>query len=151
MYQHILVPTDGTRLSELALNAAIALAAKLGSRLHVLHVVTEYAGDARGVLPELASSAREAFQQRAVAEAESILKGAERIARAHHVAVDGAYVFADDPYRVIVDRAEAQACDLIVMASHGRRGLQAMLLGSETQKVLTHSRVPVLVVRGAAS
>lgn len=148
MFNHILIPTDGTHLSEAALVHAINLAKVLGSRLNVLHVVTDFVGDQAIDIPMMAVTAREAFQQRAIAEAESILGSAERRARAQGVEARSHYVFSADPYQAIVDEAERAQCELIVMASHGRRGLEALLLGSETQKVLTHCQIPVLVVRG---
>lgn len=147
MFNHILIPTDGTHLSEAALVHAINLAKVLGSRLNVLHVVTDFVGDASMEVPLLATTAREAFQQRSIGEAEAVLSGARRIGAAHDVAVGGHFVFAPDPYKAIIDEAERRGCDLIVMASHGRRGLESLLIGSETQKVLTHCRIPVLVVR----
>lgn len=147
MFKHILIPTDGTRLSESALAHGIELSKALGSRLSVLHVVTDFVGDQAIDIPMAAVTAREAYQQRAIAEAQSILGNADRRARAHGVEAQTHFVFSTDPFRAIVDEAERSLCDLIVMASHGRRGLEALLLGSETQKVLTHCRVPVLVVR----
>lgn len=147
MFQHILVPVDGSTLAQNALAHAIALAEAVGARISAFHVVTEFSGERAVDRPELAAAAGEAYRERAIAEAESILSYANRRARAHDVEVDARYVFSLDPHRAIVEEAERAGCDLIVMASHGRRGLQALLLGSETQKVLTHCRIPVLVVR----
>lgn len=147
MYTHILVPHDGTRLSEAALTHAVQLAKATSARISVLHVVTDFVGDASMEVPLLAMTAREAFQQRSIGEAEAILAGAARVGAAHDVAIDGHFLFAADPYKAIVDEAQRRNCDLIVMASHGRRGLESLLIGSETQKVLTHCRIPVLVVR----
>ncbi|MBL8245496.1 MAG: universal stress protein [Rhodanobacteraceae bacterium] len=148
MYTHILVPVDGSALSDKALDHALQLARGIGARVSTLHVVTNFVGDAGFEVPLLADTAREAFQQRAIDEAESILARAARQGEAQGVPVGTHYVLASDPSRVIVDETERRGCDLIVMASHGRRGLEALLLGSETQKVLTHCKVPVLVVRG---
>jgi nucleotide-binding universal stress UspA family protein len=147
MYAHILVPHDGTRLSEAALVHAVRLARTLAARVTVLHVITDFVGDPVGQMPTLSSSAAEAYQQRAIAEAEAILAGAVRTGNAHDVATATQYVFAADPHKAIVDAAGQHGIDLIVMASHGRRGLESLLIGSETQKVLTHCRIPVLVVR----
>jgi nucleotide-binding universal stress UspA family protein len=147
MYAHILVPHDGTRLSESALAHAVKLAKSVAARISVLHVVTDFVGDASLEVPLLASTAREAFQQRSIGEAEAILASAARMGAAQDVAISGHFLFAADPYKAIVDEAERRGCDLIVMASHGRRGLESLLIGSETQKVLTHCRIPVLVVR----
>lgn len=148
MYTHLLVPHDGSAVSDAALAHALELAAALKARVAVLHVITEFTGDAGFEVPELAEAAREAYQQRAIAEAEQILGGARRLAAQRGVDASSHYLLAADPYRAIVDEVQRLGCDLIVMASHGRRGLEALLLGSETQKVLTHCQVPVLVVRG---
>jgi nucleotide-binding universal stress UspA family protein len=147
MYTHILVPHDGTRLSEGALVHALKLAGAIGARVSVLHVITDFVGEAVAAVPMLSSAAGEAYQQRAIADAEAILAGALRTGRAHDVPTETRYVLAADPHKAIVDVAERSGADLIVMASHGRRGLESLLIGSETQKVLTHCRVPVLVVR----
>jgi nucleotide-binding universal stress UspA family protein len=147
MYAHILVPHDGTRLSETALVQAMKLAKTLSARVRVLHVIADFVGDPTGQVPTLSTTAGEAYQQRAIAEAEAILAGAARTGNAHDVPTETQYVFAADPFKAIVDVSEQQGIDLIVMASHGRRGLESLLIGSETQKVLTHCRVPVLVVR----
>lgn len=147
MYTNILVPHDGTRLSEAALVHAVKLARALSARIRVLHVVTDFTSDAVAAVPMLSSTAGDAYRQRAVAEAEAVLAAAVRTGRAHDVDTETQYVFAADPFKAIVDAAEMHGSDLIVMASHGRRGLESLLIGSETQKVLTHCRVPVLVVR----
>lgn len=148
MFAHILVPNDGSRLSENALTQAVSLAKVLDARISVLHVITDFLGDPVGEVPMLASTARDAYQQRAIGEAEAILSSSARLGAAHDVPTATHYVLAPDPFRAIVEEADRLQCDLIVMASHGRRGLEALLLGSETQKVLTHCRIPVLVVRG---
>lgn len=147
MYTHILVPHDGTRLSEAALVHAVKLARALSARIRVLHVITDFTSDSVAAVPMLSSAAGDAYRQRAVAEAEAVLAAAVRTGRAHDVETETQYVFAVDPFRAIVDAAEMHGIDLIVMASHGRRGLESLLIGSETQKVLTHCRTPVLVVR----
>jgi nucleotide-binding universal stress UspA family protein len=146
MYTHLLVPTDGTRLSEAAVRQAVELARVLPARLSVLHVITTLLED-RGEAGALSETAREAIEQRALAEAEAILAVAARQARAQAVEVDTQSIYSRDPARTICEEAERRGCDLIVMASHGRRGLESLLLGSETQKVLTHCKIPVLVVR----
>ena len=146
MYTHLLVPTDGTRLSEAAVRQAIELARVLSARLSVLHVITALLEDG-GEAGALSDIAREAIEQRALAEADAILAGAARMARARGVEVETQSIYSRDPARTIVEEAARRHCDLIVMASHGRRGLESLLLGSETQKVLTHCRIPVLVVR----
>ncbi len=148
MYKHILVPLDGATLSELAAAHAVRLAKVLGSRISLLHVISRFDSDTDHAVPLLASTAKEAFQLSAIGEAEAILSAGARLGRAHGVAMEGYFVFARNPYEAIIEEARARHCELIVMASHGRRGLEALLLGSETQKVLTHCQIPVLVVRG---
>lgn len=147
MFKHILVPVDGGAICERAIAQAIGLAESLGSRLSFFHVVTEFSGEQAEDNQELAAAAGEAYRARAIAEAESLLSFAKRRSRAHDIEADARYVFGSDPWRAIIEEVDRAECDLVVMASHGRRGLQALLLGSETQKLLTHSKVPVLVVR----
>lgn len=147
MFSHILVPHDGSQLSEAALMHAVKLAKALSARISVLHVITDFAGDPGDIVMQMTPSAREAFQQRAIGEAEAILSRAKRLGSAQNVVIDGSYLPSSDPFKAIIDAVESSNCDLVVMASHGRRGWSAVLIGSETQKVLTHCRTPVLVVR----
>jgi nucleotide-binding universal stress UspA family protein len=147
MYKHILVPTDGSKLSLKAARVAAGLAAKLGARITALYVIEPYR-------PPIYSEGAIAYQpyyspedyergMRKVAE-----RATGRVAAASgRVRCDGMSVVDPDPWQAIVKAARTKRCDLIVMASHGRRGLAGLLLGSETQKVLTHSKVPVLVCR----
>ena len=144
MYQHILVPTDGSEITAKAVQAAITLAKLCGAKLTTLGV-------------------KEPFPYSAISEMQPVppqefFDAQERIASAHVKAVmdaalaaglscQGFTVEALHPWEAITDHASKNGCDLIVMASHGRRGVAALLLGSETQKVLTHTDLPVLVVR----
>jgi nucleotide-binding universal stress UspA family protein len=132
MYRHILVPTDGSRLSLKAALHAIGLAKAIGAKLTGFHASPDYPLPvyADGVVFEPLS--RKEYAVQCKQEADRILNAIEAKAREAGVA------FA---------AARKQKCDAIVMASHGRRGVAAMVLGSETQKVLTHSKLPVLVVR----
>ncbi len=145
MYKHILVPTDGSKLSDVAVKEAVSLAKTLGSKVTLLHVVPEqiwpvYAESA--VLVE--SYSRNELRAESKRQAEVLL---EKAAKKAGVAVNTVQLFSDVPYEAIIKTAAKQKCDLIVMSSHGRKGFAGFLLGSETQKVLTHSKVPVLVVR----
>jgi nucleotide-binding universal stress UspA family protein len=90
---------------------------------------------------------KQEYEARGKAQADQYLTVVEKAAGNAGVAFDLAYVMSDHPYAAIIEAAEQKGCDLIVMASHGRRGVKAILLGSETHKVLTHSRIPVLVYR----
>jgi nucleotide-binding universal stress UspA family protein len=149
MFKHILVPTDGSELSDKAAEAAINLAKLAGARITAFHAVEPYplqgayAAEASGV-PELQP---ELFAERSEEYARRVLETVARAAAAANVQCTTAYVTSRSAFKAIVDRADKDDCDLIVMASHGRRGLEGFLLGSETQKVLTHSSIPVLVYR----
>ncbi len=145
MYKHILVPTDGSKLSDAAVKEAVSLSKTMGAKVTLLHVVPEqiwpvYAESA--VLVE--SYSRNELRAESKRQAEVLL---EKAAKKAGVAVNTVQVFSDVPYEAIIKTAAKQKCDLIVMSSHGRKGFAGFLLGSETQKVLTHSKVPVLVVR----
>lgn len=145
MYTHILVPTDGTVRSKHAVDAAIRLAAPLGARVTVFHVIPRF--HASDVIMGLLEANREDYERAALEFARSELASARRAAEAAGVACDSLHATGDDVAREIVAAATRAGCDLILMASHGRHGIEAVLLGSETQKVLAHSRIPVLVHR----
>jgi nucleotide-binding universal stress UspA family protein len=146
-YQHILVPTDGSDLSGKAVNQAVELARQLGAHLSFLHVQSNFPISLVGVGELVDTSTIESLVQAARVEADQILDNAMAVAAAAGVPARRISLVSAQPFQAIVDQAAAKACDLIVMASHGRRGLSGLLLGSETQRVLTHSPVPVLVVR----
>lgn len=147
MYRHILVPTDGSRLSSKAAAHAIALAKATGARLTGFHASPDYPLPvyADGVVFEPLS--RKDYAAQCKKEADRILSDVAVKARAARVAFAGVSAISSSPWEAILAAAKKQKCDAIVMASHGRRGVAAMVLGSETQKVLTHSKLPVLVVR----
>lgn len=144
MYKRILVPTDGSDISEKAIATAVQLAKTLGSEVCTLSVKDPYPYSAMSeiqpTLPQEFFDAQERMASRHIDRVKEVCQAAG-------VACTGITVESPSPFEAIIDQAKAQDCDLIVMASHGRRGVQALLLGSETQKVLTHSTVPVLVVR----
>lgn len=149
MFQHILVPTDGSEISEKAIRQAIELAKALGARITALHIVNElhlHLPDEGFPIPEL-PVLKKRFADDAAAHAKTILGSVKEAAKIAGIECDVATATSDTPYEMIIDQATRFKCDLIVMASHGRRGLQGILLGSETQKVLTHSKIPVLVCR----
>ena len=145
MYRHILVPTDGSELSNQAIEYAAALAKSVNAKLTVLTVTIPYYGFA--VEPELVTIGFDAYQKNATKLAMHDLDIAKDIAMAAQVPCDVVYQEHPQPYQAIIDTAQNRGCDAIQMASHGRRGVSAMVLGSETLKVLTHSTIPVLVVR----
>jgi nucleotide-binding universal stress UspA family protein len=145
MFQHILVPTDGSPLSEAAAAKAMAFAREIGARVtglsvkpqfHPFTLRPEQVEDTRGDRWDVDLHARDH------------LAALERAARAAGVPCDGVVVTSDRPWEAIVDTARARGCDLIAMASHGRTGAVSAILGSQTQRVLAHCSVPVLVYRG---
>ncbi len=143
MYQTILFPTDGSELSHKAADAAIELAKTLGSRLIAWSGAEVYA------LPfaEQAYVDQTLVVELAMKEAQANVDAIAARAAAAGVPCKAFTGMSDSHWQGIIDAANDHACDLIFMASHGRRGVAALLLGSETQKVLTHSTVPVLVYR----
>jgi nucleotide-binding universal stress UspA family protein len=146
-YRHLLVPTDGSELSGKAVQQAVELAQGLGARLTVFHVQSNFPISLVGVGELVDPNTVEALVTAGRHEAERILAEAAAVAEAAGVACDGDTVVHALPYAAIVGAAARHGVDLIVMASHGRRGLEGVLLGSETHRVLTHSSCPVLVVR----
>ena len=145
MYRHILIPTDGSALSEMAIEHGLALAAATHAKVTVLTVSAPF--DSLEVVPGLALDNRE-YKQRAADLAAKHLAVATGMAAAAKVPCEVLHVEHDHPYRAIIDTAKTRGCDVIVMASHGRGGVAAVVLGSETLKVLTHSTIPVIVFRG---
>ena len=147
MYKNLLVATDGSKLSDKAVTHAIGLAQAVGAKLTAFYAAPDYPlpAYADGVVYEPVS--RKEYAKLAATDAEKILAGATAKASAAGVTAATAYTIAAAPWEAILAAAKKHKCDAIVMASHGRRGVSALLLGSETQKVLTHSKIPVIVVR----
>ena len=147
MYQHILIPTDGSDRSAHAIKHAIALAQTTGARVTGLYVSpTATPLVFKGMLP-VGYMSPEAHEAAIARIAKHHLEVVEKAAHRAGVACNCLTVRGDFPADAILQTADAQKCDLIVMASHGYRGITALLLGSETQKVLAHARIPVLVHR----
>jgi len=148
MYKHILVPTDGSKLSEEAIRVAARLAGTFQARLTGLCVMAPYPSPvyARGGATYGAMSPRE-YREIKEKEAKKALAFVDIEAQTSGVEASKISLTADQPWKAIIGTARSKKCDLIVMASHGRRGLSALLLGSETAKVLTHCKIPVLVCR----
>jgi nucleotide-binding universal stress UspA family protein len=146
-YQHLLVPTDGSEISGRAVQEAVDLAATLGARVRFLHVQNNYPISLVGVGELVEASTIEALVEAAGKRAEEILQGAVAVAAQAGVPAERTVLMNPLPHKAILEEASAAGCDLIVMASHGRRGLEGLLIGSETQRVLIGSSCPVLVVR----
>ncbi|MCD6071832.1 MAG: Universal stress protein [Microvirga sp.] len=145
MYRNILIATDGSSLAARAVEHGTSLAKSLGATVLLLTVTERFHVFALEAdqLEETPSSFREHMQK----HAERTLAEAAEIARSLGVEATSLHMEDDAPYQAIIRTAESQRCDVIVMASHGRGGVSALLLGSETMKVLSHSKIPVLVVR----
>ena len=147
MFKHILLPTDGSKLSNRAVTLGIDYAKKSRARVTVIHVVPEFKLMVDDGITMLSPTLKKRFEDEGRKRAQKMLDGIARQARARSVRCASLCVAGDSPYLQIISAARKQKCDLILMASHGRRGLSSLLLGSETAKVLLHSKVPVLVVR----
>ncbi len=144
MFKHILLPTDGTELSEKAIDQGLRLAKTIGAKVTSISVMAK--------LPtffyhaRISPAALEESARQSQAAAESYLREVQKKAEAAGVACDIVFERHGTPYEAIIRVAGERGCDLIMMASHGQKGIEGVLLGSETQKVLTHSKIPVLVV-----
>lgn len=150
MYKHILISTDGSEVAQKGLDHGLSLAKEIGAKVSVITVTESFpvyasagAGVGAGWVPiEMADydKVQDEFANR-------VFAGAKTAAEQHGVAVETIHVRNAQPAEAILETAKAQGCDLIVMASHGRRGLGRLLLGSQTSEVVTRSPLPVLVVR----
>ena len=147
MFKHILVPTDGSELSGKAVKAAVELAAAVGAKVtgfFAAPAATPVIYDDLLPVGYVTPDQHEALIKAASRKNLAVI---EEAARAAGVPVDVVSATSEYPAESIIETARDRGCDLIFMASHGRRGLKAVLLGSETHKVLVHSKIPVLVYR----
>ena len=145
MYRHILLPTDGSELSRDTARHAVSFAKAIGARITAIFVKPGFSTDYEGDL--LDPTAVDRIAHAADKKAKEYLGFIKKLCKEGAVECDSVSVVGDQPYREIIRAAEEGHCDLILMASHGRHGFQSLLLGSETQKVLTYSSIPVLVYR----
>jgi nucleotide-binding universal stress UspA family protein len=145
MYKHILIPTDGSALSEEAVRQGIVLAKALDAKVTAVTVSAPF--HIVSVDPMTVTDTPAQYKTDCEARAERYLSVARDLARMSNVPCETVHVIDDHPYEGIIDTARNRHCDLIFMASHGRRGVSALVLGSETTKVLTHSKIPTLVCR----
>jgi nucleotide-binding universal stress UspA family protein len=147
MYKRILIPTDGSPLSDKAVGHGLALAALSGATVVALKVVPRYPRSyfEGGVSVDLNDAKR--IESQWAAAAQAMVDGVQAEGGAHGVTVKPVVAKSDLVAEAVIAAAKKHKCDLIVMASHGRKGIRRLLLGSETQHVLTHSHIPVLVLR----
>jgi nucleotide-binding universal stress UspA family protein len=147
MFKKILLPTDGSALSKKAIRKGVAFAKSIGAKVVGFHAKPlanfVYHGESMAVVPGLLE-AQQAGIDRA---AQKFIAEIDKVARKEGVPCECLSVENNSPYEAIIGAAKNKGCDLIVMASHGRRGLAGLVLGSEANKVLTHSKIPVLVMR----
>lgn len=142
MFKHILIPTDGSELSKKAVVAGLELAKIMGARVTAYACVVEYLP-----MTEFSVEIPQALMDEMDREADLHLKEVADAAKAAGVPLDVVKTAEFSPYNGIVQAATDHGCDLILMSSHGRKGLAGLILGSEAQKVLTHSKIPVLIYR----
>jgi nucleotide-binding universal stress UspA family protein len=147
MYRNILVPIDGSPLSRSAAKAAVALAKDQGAKVVGFYVAPAYQPNVYADFVPAAFVSPKEYDEMAKKTAEKYLSAVDKAAAAAGVACTCAHAMSDLPYEEIVKAAQRYKCDLIFMASHGRSGIARLLLGSQTSKVLAHSKVPVLVYR----
>lgn len=147
MFKHILVPTDGSQLSADTVKRAIAFAKETGAKVTFFFAKPDYPVAFYGEGALIDPTTPEKFAEMAERQAGDILAAHQASAQAAGVECATVSAVSDTPYEAIIAAAKDAGADLIFMASHGRRGISALLLGSETQKVLTHTQIPVLVCR----
>jgi len=143
MYRHLMVPLDDSPLSAETVRQAVGLAKTLGAKVTFFHANADYGASSIGALERVIAPAL--FNEHMAGEARAILAKAETVARAAGVPYESAITTSDRPHEAILNAAEARGCDLIFIASHGRRGIKGLMLGSQTEKVLQHTTIPVLV------
>ena len=145
MYKKMLIPTDGSELANKAVEYGVRFAKDSGARIIAMTVTEPF--HLISVAPRQIEYTRSEYEKHSKAEAEKVLGVVSAAAERAGVACDTIHVEHEHAYRAIIATAMSKGCDLIVMASHGRHGVSAVVLGSETVKVLTHSKIPVLVYR----
>jgi nucleotide-binding universal stress UspA family protein len=148
MYKHILIPTDGSRTAQKAVEAGIDFARESGASITFFTAVPEYEVPLTSeVMAHKPVMSMEEHERLSAEKARAILAPALERARTCGVAFDADHALNDKPYRAIIEAAQRHGCDAIFMSSHGRKGLSRLLHGSETVAVLTHSDIPTVVLR----
>jgi nucleotide-binding universal stress UspA family protein len=145
MYKHLLIAVDGSELSDKALKQGVELAKALGAKATIVHVTPPWASIAVGEIAVMFPP--QEYEANMAEAATQLLARMKKLAEAGGVAATTMHVSDPHPDKAIIAAAEKNGCDLIVMGSHGRRGIAGLLLGSVTARTLTHSKVPVLVYR----
>jgi nucleotide-binding universal stress UspA family protein len=147
MFKHILIPTDGSPIANKAVKAGVRFAREIGAKVTAYQAIgallTHIDDEGYVIDPKM----YEDFERRAREVAQKRLDAIGKLARGAGVAFDSVVTTVDAPYRGIIEAANKRKCDVIFMASHGRRGMSGLFMGSVTQKVLTHCKIPVLVYR----
>jgi nucleotide-binding universal stress UspA family protein len=146
MFKHILIPIDGSEFSDRAIDAGVRFAKSIGARVTGFIAEPDYSLPSYGEMINHRGESMDVYSTRSRAHAEGVLRRIEKRARDEGVDFDSSFVHSDDPVAAIVGAAEENECDLIVMASHGRRGLDKLIHGSATEGVMTHTQIPVLVL-----
>jgi nucleotide-binding universal stress UspA family protein len=147
MFKHILVPTDGSTLSLRAAKNAVRFAQVHGARITAFYAAPEYRPNIAGDYVPPNFVPRTVFETQIQKTANKYLGQVKKLAAVAAVPCIGLYASSDSPYEAIIKAAKGLKCDLIFMASHGHGGIAGLLIGSETNKVLTHCKTPVLVYR----
>jgi len=148
MYQHIMLPFDGSELSQKAAKEGIALAKMIGAKITLITVIVPFhTGITSPITSEIVHEVEHGRDEESKKKVAKLHADIASRAKSDGVQCESVIAMDGNPYEQIIAKAKKLKCDLIVMASHGRRGFDALLLGSETAKVLTHSKIPVLVVR----
>lgn len=147
MFKHILVPTDGSELSQLSIANAILFAKELHAEITFFCAEQSFPAMYYGMGAIFDPHAPTKFHEEMEDVVKKILNNAQKQANEAGVECNTSILISNEPYEAIIKAADMNGCDLIFMASHGRRGIDGILLGSETQKVLIHSKIPVLVYR----
>jgi len=147
MFKHILVPTDGSALSQDTVRRAVSFAKDADARITAFYAKPEYPVTYYGEGALIDTTTPEQFAEMSEQQAQKVLGFVDELCLEAGVRCTKMTLTSDIPYEAIIEAATQSECDLIFMSSHGRRGFSALLLGSETNKVLTHTKIPVLVYR----
>lgn len=147
MYKHILIPTDGSATAEKAVKAGLSFAKWAKAKVTVFTAAPEYHVPSTAEIASRRVLPIAEYERRAMAQANRLLDKVARRAKAAGVTLDAEAVLSDRPAEAMIAAAQKRRCDLIFIGSHGRKGLSALFLGSQTHEILNRSRIPTLVYR----